>query len=190
MSIHPQTGPSFASAYLDDILLVFWSFWWPTVSHPSSDSMFCLKFKHLNAISSARKLSTWAMLSHLIKIALNPAQSVKDFPAPTSVKEVWKFVGLTSYYCQFVKGFAQIAHQANTERSQFHMVSSVPSWLSAIEGASYPVLLSKFWQPFQMPVSIVLALFYPKNILITSSTLLHMPIVSCHPQRNDMLLWI
>ena len=44
-------------------------------------------------------------------ITPNPARvsAVKDFPVPTSVKEVRQFVGLTSYYRRFIKGFAQIA---------------------------------------------------------------------------------
>ena len=34
---------------------------------------------------------------------------VQEYPAPTSVKEVRAFMGLTNYYRKFVKGFAQVA---------------------------------------------------------------------------------
>lgn len=34
---------------------------------------------------------------------------IQEYPAPTSVKEVRAFMGLTNYYRKFVKGFAQVA---------------------------------------------------------------------------------
>ena len=36
--------------------------------------------------------------------------AVKKYPTPTNVKEVQQFLGLTSYYCRFIKQFAKIAH--------------------------------------------------------------------------------
>ena len=34
---------------------------------------------------------------------------VAEWPEPTSVKEVRSFLGLTSYYCRFIKGYAEVA---------------------------------------------------------------------------------
>ena len=50
-------------------------------------------------------------MGHVITPDVNPARvsAVKDFPAPTSVKEVRQFVGLISYYRRFIKSFAHIA---------------------------------------------------------------------------------
>ena len=53
-------------------------------------------------------------IGHIITpdgILLNPARisAVQQFPVPSSVKEVRQFVGLTSYYRCFIKGFARIA---------------------------------------------------------------------------------
>lgn len=35
--------------------------------------------------------------------------AITQFPVPKSVTEVWQFMGLSSYYCHFVKKFAQRA---------------------------------------------------------------------------------
>ena len=45
----------------------------------------------------------------------NPAKisAVKEFPIPKNIKDLRAFLGLSNYYCQFVKGFAQIASQIN-----------------------------------------------------------------------------
>ena len=87
-------------------------------------------------------------------------------------------MGLTSYYRQFIKGFAHIAQPLHKPTQKVHMISSVASCLSAIEGVSYQlpsVVLSKFWQVFHTrdgcqsewsPVRMVSVLFYPKNNLI------------------------
>ena len=34
---------------------------------------------------------------------------MKDYPTPTSVKEMRQFVGIASYYRRFIKGFAKVA---------------------------------------------------------------------------------
>ena len=36
-------------------------------------------------------------------------EAIKEFPVPTTLKELRQFLGLTSHYCRFVKGFAKIA---------------------------------------------------------------------------------
>ena len=54
-------------------------------------------------------------LGHLVTpqgILPNPnrVSPIKEFPAPKSVKEVRKFLGLGSYYRRFMHNFAEIAH--------------------------------------------------------------------------------
>ena len=36
-------------------------------------------------------------------------QSVKDWPAPTCIKELLEFLGFTSYHNRFVRSFAHVA---------------------------------------------------------------------------------
>ena len=40
----------------------------------------------------------------------NRVSAIKEFPAPKSVKEVRKFLGLGSYYQRFIRSFTEIAH--------------------------------------------------------------------------------
>ena len=44
-------------------------------------------------------------------ISANPTKvdKVRNWPVPTNPKEVQSFLGLTSYYCQFIPKFAAIA---------------------------------------------------------------------------------
>ena len=44
-------------------------------------------------------------------ISPNPGRvaAVRDYPVPTSVKEVRQFLGIASYYRRFVQGFAKVA---------------------------------------------------------------------------------
>ena len=114
MPIHPQTGPTFVSAYLDDIIVFSESF----------DENLChlrhviqcfadtgLKFKPSKCHFICQEVE---YLGHIITpggILPNPARisAVQQFPVPSSVKEVRQFVGLTSYYRRFIKGFVCIA---------------------------------------------------------------------------------
>jgi hypothetical protein len=52
----------------------------------------------------------------------NKIAAVRDWPTPKDVSEVRQFIGLASYYCRYVKGFADIAtplHQLTEKTSQF-----------------------------------------------------------------------
>lgn len=36
-------------------------------------------------------------------------QAVKEWPVPTSLKQLWGFLGLSGYYKRFIKGYARIS---------------------------------------------------------------------------------
>ena len=114
MSVYPQTGPTFVSAYLDDIIIFSKSFEdhlhhiWHVIQCFADTG---LKFKPSKCHFIRQQVE---YLGHLIipsAILPNPVRvsAVQQFPVPSSVKEVRQFVGLTSYYHRFIKGFAHIA---------------------------------------------------------------------------------
>ena len=48
--------------------------------------------------------------------------AVRDWATPTTVEEVRKFIGLASYYCQYIQGFSDIAkplHNLTQKQAQF-----------------------------------------------------------------------
>ena len=64
-------------------------------------------------------------LGHIVSrdgVAMDPAkvQAVQDWPAPTGVTEVKRFLGLCSYYRRFIRGFADIAHPLHQCVEQTH----------------------------------------------------------------------
>jgi len=83
-------------------------------------------------------------LGHLISaegILPDPTKTfrVKQWPTPTSVKEIQQFLGLASYYQKFIKNFATIAsplHKLSEKRTQFwwteecHRLSKTSSGIS------------------------------------------------------------
>ena len=53
-------------------------------------------------------------LGHIVtpngfKPNIRNVEAIKEFPVPTTLKELRQFLGLTSHYRRFVKGFAKIA---------------------------------------------------------------------------------
>ena len=59
-------------------------------------------------------LSKVPFLGHILSengISVDPTkvQEVMDWKAPTSVHEVWSFLGLAGYYCRFIPNFSKIA---------------------------------------------------------------------------------
>lgn len=106
--------PPFVSIYLDDILVYSETFQ-DHLNHLAAVISRLrnagLKLKPIKCHFLCQKVE---YLGHLITpndISPNPARirTVQDFPVPTSVKEVRQFVGLASYYHQFISGFAKIA---------------------------------------------------------------------------------
>ena len=56
-------------------------------------------------------------------MGLNLMSEIKEFPVPTTLKEFRQFLGLTSHYHRFVKGFAKIArslHALTKKDVQYH----------------------------------------------------------------------
>lgn len=50
------------------------------------------------------------------RISRHPAKTaaVKDWAAPTIIKQVWSFLGFVGYYSRFVKGYSKIASALNS----------------------------------------------------------------------------
>ena len=67
---------------------------------PSKFHFICQEVEYLGHI-----LSPTGLRPNLSRLS-----AVSDYPRPKSVKEVCQFLGLTSYYRRFIKGFARIAH--------------------------------------------------------------------------------
>ena len=42
--------------------------------------------------------------------------AIRNYPTPTSCKEVFSFLGCSSYYRRFIKDYAKIAHPLDTLR--------------------------------------------------------------------------
>ncbi len=45
-----------------------------------------------------------------LRTVQSKVDAVRNFPVPTSVKKVRSYLGLTGYYRQFIRGYADIAH--------------------------------------------------------------------------------
>jgi len=81
-------------------------------------------------------------------------QQVKEWPVPTSVKEIQQFLGLASYYRRFIKGFASIAsplHKLTERQSRFQWTSLCQEAFDCLKShlVSSPVLALPDWsQPF------------------------------------------
>jgi len=89
-------------------------------------------------------------LGHVVsqaRIATDPVKTkaVAEWPTPTSLKELRSFVGLASYYCRFVKGFADIAaplHALAKKGQMFCWSTEAQTAFETLKGAliSPPVL--------------------------------------------------
>ena len=116
MGLNPESGPIFIAAYIDDIL-VFSTTLEDHLNHLCS-VLECLKEVNLKLklkpakCRFARKEVEY--LGHVLTpdgLKPNPAlvRAVQEFPVPMCLKELWRFLGLASYYRQFIPKFASIA---------------------------------------------------------------------------------
>ena len=112
MGLNPEEGP--VSTYIDDVLVFSASF------EDHLQHLSCVLDKLINVGLKLKPVKCHFLcpkveyLGHLITptgISPNPGRiaAVKDYPAPTSVKEVRQFLGIASYYRRFVRGFANVA---------------------------------------------------------------------------------
>jgi len=113
--LNPEDGSKFVSIYLDDVLIF---------SSTLEEHLIYLRLVLDRIIQAGLKPKPMKChfirqevkyLGHTITPAgLKPNDdqviAVKKYPTPTNVKEVQQFLGLTSYYCCFIKQFAKIAH--------------------------------------------------------------------------------
>ena len=108
--LNPEGGPDFVSAYTDDILIF---------SRTLEEHMTHLKLVLNRVRNAGLKLNPTKCrfiqpeveyLGHVItpkgvKTATRHLDAVREFPVPTSVTEVSRFLGLASYYRRFVQSF-------------------------------------------------------------------------------------
>ena len=114
MGLNPAEGPDFVSVYLDDVLVF---------SHTLEDHLqhLCAVIERLRGAGLKLKPSKCHFiqkeveyLGHVISpdgLKPNPGRvsAVKEYSAPSNVKEVRQFLGIASYYRRFIPGFAKIA---------------------------------------------------------------------------------
>ncbi|CAI5671880.1 unnamed protein product [Oreochromis niloticus] len=78
----------------------------------------------LDTLSTARCCLSWPVVSeHGVATDPGKVQKVQMWPAPTSIQEVRRFIGLASYYRRFIKDFASIAeplHNLTKKNAHFH----------------------------------------------------------------------
>ena len=99
-------------------------------------------------------------LGHLITpqgISPNPNQvsAIKEFPAPTSLKELRQFLGLASYYRRFICSFAEIAHPLHSLTQKDALFQWSPECQQAFQQlkdalVSQPVLAYPFSESFTL----------------------------------------
>ena len=112
--INPESGPDFVSAYIDDIL-VFSSTLEEHLAHLE------LVMKRLEEVGLKLKPTKCRFaceeveyLGHVITpkgLKPNPRliAATRQFPVPSSIPDVRRFLGLASYYRRFIPRFAKIA---------------------------------------------------------------------------------
>jgi len=61
------------------------------------------------------KVSFLGMVVEHNKVSMDPAKlkGISDWPTPTSVKEIWSFLGLCNYYRRFIEDYANCARALN-----------------------------------------------------------------------------
>ena len=111
MGLNPPEAPGFVSVYIDDVL-----FFSKTLQEHLKLVIQCLQEVGLKLKPEKCKYACKQVeyLGHVISSSgLKPnhklTAAVCDFPTPRNVKEVRRFLGLTSYYRKFIPDFARVA---------------------------------------------------------------------------------
>ena len=114
IGLNPESGPDFVSAYIDDILIFS-----PTLEDHLKHLR--LVFDRLEEVGLKLKASKCQFarkevdyLGHVITPdGLKPnaklVEAVQNYPRPTSLQDLRRFLGLTSYYRKFIAGFSKVA---------------------------------------------------------------------------------
>ena len=104
----------FVVVYLDDILIYSKN----EEEHAEHLRLVLTKLREHRLYAKFSKCEFWlpevTYLGHVISgkgIAVNPerVQAVLDWTPPETVKQVWSFLGLASYYRRFVENFSRVA---------------------------------------------------------------------------------
>ena len=114
MGLNPEEGPHFVSVYLDDVI-VFSDTFETHLEHlqqvllhfqaaelklkPSKHHSICQKVEYLGHVITPQGISP----------NNNRISAMRNFPAPSTVKEVRQFIGLASYYRRFIGSFAKVS---------------------------------------------------------------------------------
>ena len=115
MGLNPEDGPDFVSVYIDDILVF---------SKTLEEHLLHLERVLKRIIDVGLKLKPAKCqffrqeveyLGHTItplglKTSNRHVTAVDQFPTPTHIREVRRFLGMVSYYRRFIPSFAKIAH--------------------------------------------------------------------------------
>ena len=147
--LNPKKEPNIVTSSIDDILVC---------SKRLEDHLrHLVVLKRLQEVSLNLKPSKCKFvhsdveyLKHLITmecLRVNPrlVNSITEFTVPHNVSEVQRFLGLTSYYCKFVCGFAGIAqplHRLTCKEVTYQWTVSCQKAFDELKGkiASAPVL--------------------------------------------------
>ena len=130
--LNPVKGPDFVSVYVDDVLI----FSETLEEHIRHLQLVLDKLKGAGLKLKPSKCSFVRegvdYLGHVITsngLSPNPARidAVQSLPAPTNIKELRQFLGLTSYYRRFIPAFARVAaplHALTRKSASFEWTSS------------------------------------------------------------------
>ena len=114
MGLNPASGPDFVAVYIDDVLVFS-----PTFEEHLTHLQAVIK--RINGAGLKLKPSKCRFvreeveyLGHLVtpqglKTNVSLVEAVKQFPRPTDVSGVRRFLGLSSYYWRFISNFARVA---------------------------------------------------------------------------------
>jgi hypothetical protein len=109
---------SFKLVYLDDIL-IFSRTWEEHMWHIHQVLRTLQKHKlyaNLEKCSfGMNRVQYFGYIVYEHGVHVDPAkiQVIRDYPAPTTLTELWSFLGLANFYRQFVFGFSHIAWALN-----------------------------------------------------------------------------
>jgi len=113
--LNPEGGSKFFAVYLDDVLIFSLTLeehllYSQLVLDRIIQAGFKLKLMKCHFVRQEVKYLGHTITPTGLKPNDDQVIAVKKYPTPTNVKEVQQFLGLTSYYCRFIKQFSKITH--------------------------------------------------------------------------------